>query len=155
MAEVARQTTGESVDHEISIENVDKPPLDYHEIESRASQVHSGRVVWLTRASTFVEKSRLFPEATFVVGADTLCRIADPRYYAGSPSACEAALNEIASHGCRFLVFGRDSGAGFTALPRVDMSDSLRAVCQEVPEEKFRQDISSTEIRRVTNAEDE
>jgi len=148
MAEIAREILGVPVAMEISILNVDKPPLDYYEIERRMGQFAEDQTVWLTRADTFDEKSRLFPRTTFIVGVDTLRRIADPRYYGGDPAACLAALERIAGRGCRFLVFGRDIGMGFVRLSDLDLPDVLRKICQEVPAEKFREDISSTQIRR-------
>jgi hypothetical protein len=104
--------------------------------------------VCLTRAATFEEKSRLFPGATFIVGVDTLRRIADPRYYRDDAAACLAAIERIAARGCRFLVFGRDVGTGFVRLSDLDLPEALRAICREVPGEEFREDISSTEIRK-------
>jgi hypothetical protein len=88
---VAEEILGVAVEPEISILNVDKPPLDYLEIARRTAQFARGQAVWLTRAATFDEKSRLFPGATFVVGADTLRRIADPGYYGNDAAACRAA----------------------------------------------------------------
>ena len=67
---------------EMSILNVDKPPLDYMEIERRLKQFPAEQAIYLTRAATFAEKSRLFPGATFIVGADTVRRIAEPRIMA-------------------------------------------------------------------------
>jgi len=148
MIEIARETLGVPVALELSILNVDKPPLDYFEIERRMGQFAAEQVVLLTRAATFEEKSRLFHSATFVVGADTLRRIADPRYYADDPTACLAALERIAERGCRFLVFGRDMGTGFMRLGDLDLPDILRTICQEIPEEQFREDLSSTAIRK-------
>ena len=77
---------------ELSIFNVDKPPLDYMEIERRLGQFSADRAVYLSRAATFEEKSRLFAGATFIVGVDTLRRIADPQYYGGDPAAWDGAM---------------------------------------------------------------
>jgi hypothetical protein len=148
MAEIAGQLLDQPVAMEFSIQNVDKPPLDYFEIERRLGQFAPEQTIWLTRAATFVEKSRLFPGATFIVGTDTLRRIADPRYYADDRAACQAALERIAQRGCRFLVFGRNPGTGFVRLSDLTLPDVLRAICREVPAETFREDVSSTEIRR-------
>lgn len=148
MIEIAREMLDMPVALEISILNVDKPPLDYFEIERRLGQLAPDQLVCLTRAATFEEKSRLFLGATFIVGVDTLRRIADARYYGDDPSACLAAIKRIARRGCRFLVFGRDLGTGFMRLSDLDLPEALRAICREVPPEKFREDISSTEIRK-------
>ena len=148
MAEIAAKMLDASVVMEISILNVDKPPLDYQEIERRLGQFTEDHRVCLTRAATFEEKSKLFPAATFVVGVDTLRRIADRRYYGDDDAACLAAIERIAGRGCRFLVFGRDVGTGFARLSDLDLPESLRAICREVPAAEFREDVSSTEIRK-------
>jgi nicotinamide mononucleotide (NMN) deamidase PncC len=148
MVQVASQILGTEVDHEISILNVDKPPLDYIEIGERIDQFKSDQSIWLSRAPTFVEKSKLFSGVTFVVGIDTLRRVAAPRYYRGSEAACVKAIEEIASRGCRFLVFGRSIGGSFIRLSDLDLPASLASICREVSESQFRQDVSSTEIRR-------
>jgi len=148
MVQIAREMLDAPVVMEISIVNVDKPPLDYQEIERRLGQFAEAECVCLTRAATFEEKSRLFPGATFLVGVDTLRRIADTRYYADDPAACLAAIERIADRGSRFLVFGRDVGTGFARFSDLDLPEALRAICREVPAEKFREDVSSSEIRR-------
>jgi nicotinamide mononucleotide (NMN) deamidase PncC len=148
MAEIARKLLGEPIDFEISILNPDKPSLDYCEIERRIAQAPAGETVWITRLPTFEEKSRAFPGVTFVVGTDTLRRIADRRYYGNDAAACRAALDRIAARGCRFLVFGRDLGHGFVALGDLTLPDPLPSLCREVPQSQFREDVSSTEIRK-------
>ena len=148
MAATAQELLGCEVEMEISVQNPDKPPLDYETIRRRVEQFSGKAAVWLTRAATFEEKSKLFPGAVFIVGADTIRRIAEPRYY-GSRAGCQAALQGIASRGCRFLVFGRDSGTGFANLRHFDLPLVLRSICQEVPADTFRQDVSSTAIRRA------
>ena len=149
MAEVGRRILGLPVAIEISITNVDKPPLDYIEIERRLAQFPAEQPVWLSRAATFDEKSRLFPCATFLVGSDTLRRIAEPRYYAGDLAACLAALERIAGRGCKFLVFGRDMGTGFVRLSDLDLPEVLRRICREVPLDAFRENVSSTALRKA------
>ncbi len=148
MANAAGELLGASVAYEISIANVDKPPLDFIEIHHRLAQFAASDAVWLTRAPLFVEKAELFPNATFIVGCDTIERIGQLRYYAGQTSAREAAIKQIAAHGCRFLVFGRETAGMFRTLGDLEIPASLAALCQEVPEAVFRQDISSTELRR-------
>jgi nicotinamide mononucleotide (NMN) deamidase PncC len=149
MAQLAGEMLHEPVAPEISILNVDKPPLDYMEIQRRLGQFAPQQTVYLTRAATFEEKSRLFPGATFVVGADTLRRIADPQYYGGDSTACHAAVERIAGRGCRFLLFGRLLDGGFARLSDLDLPDTLAALCREVPPEVFREDVCSTDIRKA------
>ena len=106
----------------------------------------SERVV-LTRAPTFVEKARLFPKATFLVGADTITRIGDPSYYGGDPAQVNAAVEAIAQQGCRFLVFGRLIDHQFSVLGQLSIPRTLRRLCTPVSEAEFRLDLSSTELR--------
>jgi hypothetical protein len=148
MAEVARAIVGQEVAFELSITNVDKPPLDFLEIAERAAQFDAGQRLWLTRAPRFVEKARLFSGCTFVVGADTIARIGQPRYYGGHEAAMESAISEVASRGCQFLVFGRVMEGRFLGLGELALPRSLAALCREVPADRFRDDISSTELRR-------
>ena len=58
-----------------------------------------------------------------------------------------AAIAAIADHGCRFLVFGRMVAGRFSSLRELDLPAPLRALCDEVPESDFRDDITSTELR--------
>jgi len=148
MAELARQKLGAPVEFEISVINVDKPPLDFIEMANRLGQFAPEETVWLTRAATFEEKSAQFPGATFIVGADTLRRVADARYHGRDPAAWRAAMERIAARGCRFLVFGRRQEDRFLRLRDLDLQPPLKELCQEVPYDEFHEDISSTEIRR-------
>ena len=147
MARVAEAKLGRPVEFEISVLNADKPPLDYVEIRRRVEQFTLQDRIWLTRLPTFVEKARRFPQATFVVGIDTLMRIADPRYYGHNPHARDQAIRELAERGCRFLVFGRCWQGRFLGLKDVDIPEDLRRLCTEVPESEFREDICSTQLR--------
>lgn len=148
MAALAREILGVDVAYEISIANVDKPPLDFMEIDGRLRQFGAGDQVWLTRAPLFVDKAELFPGATFVVGVDTVARIGHSRYYMDSEESVERVVARLTALGCRFLVFGRVEGDRFLTLSNLALRPSLAAICQEVPEEAFRQDTSSTELRR-------
>jgi len=151
MAEYAGRRLGAGVAYELSVENVDKPPLDFVEVDSRLARL-SGSPVWLTRAPTFVEKAALFPGATFVVGIDTILRIADPKYYGGDPQRRSMAIRDLADRGCDFLVFGRNVEGHFWTLNDVTLPAELEKVCHAVPEDEFRRDVSSTKLRREGEA---
>ena len=152
MAEVAAEILSRPVDFELSVTNVDKPPLDYTEMSSRAGQFSPAQTLWFTRAPTFAEKAVLFPDGTFVVGADTIVRIADPKYYGGDERRRDQALAQIAQAGCRFLVFGRVYGNRFQSLSELVLPSELWVLCTEVPEDQFRLDISSTALRQHAEA---
>ncbi len=151
MAEAAEKRLGCPAVWELSIENVDKPLLDLISMDERfvrLREIDNDRWIALTRAPTFREKSELFPHATFIVGIDTLIRIADPKYYAGDPAQRDAAIAEIASRGCRFLAFGRVIDGEFKVLSDLTLPPALAAICDEVPAAEFREDVSSTELRQ-------
>jgi nicotinamide mononucleotide (NMN) deamidase PncC len=148
MAEVAEERFGGRIIFELSIANVDKPPLDFIEIADRLEQFKERRVL-LTRAATFVEKAMIAPGCVFIVGVDTLVRIGDPTYYGDDPTKRDAAIAAIAQSGCRFLVFGRVANGGFQTLSDVFVPKALRGLCDKVLESDFRDDISSTALRHA------
>src|SRR5204863_659775 len=102
LARVAEELRQQPLAFEISVTNVDKPPLAGETVRHRLAQFAWKSPVELTRAPTFLEKSRLFPGATFVVGADTAGRQFEPKYYGGDEARMHRALEEIANSGSRF-----------------------------------------------------
>lgn len=150
MAEITERRLGRAVTWELSIANVDKPPLDFIAIRDRVAALQAAdgsRSISLTQAATFRVKAELFPGATFVVGADTIERIAEPRYYDGDAGRRDAAIAAIAARGCRFLVFGRIANGAFITLSTLSLPPRLAALCDEVPAAEFREDVSSTDLR--------
>ena len=146
MAKLAAEKVGAPVTFELSITNVDKPPLDFLEIADRLEELVA-KPVLMTRAATFAEKATLAPGCVFVVGIDTLARIGDVRYYRGDEAPRDAAIETIGKHGCRFLVFGRTIDGRFENMADVELPSALRQLCDDVPESEFRADVSSTELR--------
>lgn len=147
MARVAEEIAERPVAYELSVTNVDKPALDYVEIRDRAAQF-APRALWFTRAATFLEKIAIFPESTFVMGADTYLRLADPRYYRGSQEAARDAVRTIARRTRGLIVFGRVRDGVFLDAAQLDVPKELREVAYFVSEREFRLDISSTALRR-------
>jgi len=147
MAEWVARRWGEVVDFELSLVNVEKASLAADSVAPRLAQFGPGQRLWLTRSATFAEKSRLFPGATFLVGADTIVRVADPRYHAGSDDGLRQAWRVIADHGCRFLVFGRKLETRFATLGDLPLPSELLSLCEAVTECDYRADVSSSEIR--------
>ncbi|MEI6241108.1 MAG: hypothetical protein WCR51_12010 [Planctomycetia bacterium] len=147
MARIAEEIAERPVDYELSIANVDKPLLDYHEIATRVAQF-TDRTLWLTRAATFLEKVALFPQSTFVLGADTYVRLADPRYYGGSGEAAAAAVRTIAERARGLLVFGRVRDGEFADPAKLDVPQPLRDISYFVSQREFRMDVSSTALRK-------
>ncbi len=117
----------------------------------RAGQFAPDETVWFTAAPRFEQKADLFPGVAFLVGADTIVRIGDVRYYGSNLAVRDRALAHIGQSQCRFLVFGRLMDGRFCGLAALDVPPALRALCDEIPAEEFRADISSTALRRQTN----
>jgi hypothetical protein len=155
MARVASEQLGESCAFELSIQNPDKPPLDYLAISERlaAFRGRAGRL-FLTNAPTFIQKARIFPGVTFALGDDTIRRLIDARYYGGD-LARDDMLDEFEALETRFLIFGRvDSDGQFRLLTPADAGERrvarfLESSTAGVPEDVFRSDLSSTMVRRT------
>lgn len=144
--EAARRRFGDPVAYELSITNVDKPPLSTAEVLRRSGQFVDRAHLILTAAPTFVEKARLLPGAAFVVGADTARRIVDPVYY-GEASAMQDALRELRSLGARFVVAGRVDHGRFVQLNDLTIPPEATGLFEAIPADELRLDISSTQLR--------
>jgi hypothetical protein len=148
LARVAEELRQQPLAFEISVTNVDKPPLAGETVRHRLAQFAWKSPVELTRAPTFLEKSRLFPGTTFVVGADTAERLFGPKYYGDDEARMHDALEEIANSGGSFLVAVRIDAVGrVRALNDIPVPRRYADLFTEIPEHHFRFDISSSEIR--------
>lgn len=153
MAQFASEFTGKSVGFEISIDNIDKPAVTQPQICDRLHQFSDTETVWLTRAATFEEKAMLFPGTMFAIGVDTLQRIALPRYYGSSGNddvrqTMRRSIERIEANNCCFLVFGRLIENVFQSAGDLVLDEPLKNLCHEISESLFREDISSTAIRK-------
>jgi hypothetical protein len=154
LARVAEELRQQPLAFEISVTNVDKPPLAGETVRHRLAQFAWKSSVELTRAPTFVEKSRLFPGTTFVVGADTAERLFGPKYYGDDEARMHRALEEIANSGGSFLVAVRIDAAGrVRALSDIPVPRRYADLFTEIPEHRFRFDTSSSEIRASGRAD--
>jgi nicotinic acid mononucleotide adenylyltransferase len=147
MARIAEEIAERPLVYEISVANVDKPMLDFIEMRDRAAQFVD-RPLWFTRAATFLEKLDVFPESTFVLGADTFARLPNPKYYGGSTAAATRAIKAIAAKARGLIVFGRLRDGAFQDAATIKVPKALKDVAYFVSQREFRFDISSTEIRR-------
>ena len=151
LARAAQTFLGLPLAFELSLVNVDKPELATAEVERRLASFAGRAPVWLTQAATFVEKARLFPQATFVVGADTALRLLQPRYYGNEPVRMLEALATFRAGGNTFLVAGRsDPSAAFVRLTDLPVPADFTDLFRELPEDLFRLDLSSTQLREVS-----
>lgn len=164
MLQLAVEKSGRNVAFEIAVTNVDKSPLDFKDVEFRLSQFASNDAVWVSNAPTFEQKAELFPNSTFVVGADTMLRIINPKYYRGSKDAMLKSLESIRSRGCQFLAFGRAVSENYVRQPeRLDddflvdfqLPKIIGEVTTWVTQSEFRIDLSSTELREKRDAQND
>ena len=150
MSKLAQDKTGLGLVYEICVQNADKPPLSYHEIQRILSQFE-GKHDWvLTKAGKFTDKAALFPNSVFIIGADTLTRILDEKFYLSREDMLKR-LDLFNSHNINFLVFGRKINKNFIGLASVTIPEHVSDRFIGFGEEIFRDDISSSDIRRDQN----
>jgi hypothetical protein len=151
LREAAETVLGGPVGFEMTLKNADKPALEPSSVAHRLRQFsHKRDVLAVTNAATFAEKARLFRGTTFVVGIDTAERILQIRFYDGRTEKLAGSLAEIQDAGCRFLVAGRSMGGSFATLRDLAIPSEFADLFVELPEQRFRADVSSTELRGGT-----
>jgi hypothetical protein len=75
-------------------------------------------------------------------------RILHRRYYQEQPETMLAALAEITRLGSRFLVAGRKGADGrFRCVEELAIPTAFAPLFQGIPEDYFRRDVSSSELR--------
>lgn len=147
IAKLASEKFGVPVHFEISLTNVDKPPIDFISLNQRLDSLREHKNesfmgdICLTNAPLFLQKAALFPESTFIVGADTINRIFDAKYYDDTVDT-SFILKHFKEKNVRFIVFHRKS-VKFCINPEV------LEFCKIIPMDEYEDDgISSTEIRK-------
>ncbi|MFA7256155.1 MAG: CinA family protein [Kiritimatiellales bacterium] len=138
LLKVAEEMTGLRGVFELSCANVDKPDTAEDECLRRIAAIKDIPVA-LTHAPRFVQKVELFPKTTFVLGYDTAERLiayAQP----GEWELFQTLANS-------FLVAGRHHGGRFQCLEDLDLPTGFEKLFRTIPESRFREDISSTELR--------
>ncbi len=147
MAATARMLLGMPVTYELPVINADKGHLISEEIERRIAQFRGVAPLVLSRAPLFVDKAALFPGCIFVMGYDTAIRLVTPHYYQGE-AGMHAAFTRLRVANCRLLVAGRIHGDHFATLQDLELPAAFRDLFIELPEPRFRVDISSTALRQ-------
>ncbi|NKC01582.1 MAG: hypothetical protein GKR90_24200 [Pseudomonadales bacterium] len=146
MMQVAEAVTGQAGAYEITVRNADKPALDFISLEERLSAI-AEHPVWLTNTPTYAGKAELFPGATFAIGVDTISRVGEVRFYDNREDLMAEAFDNFERFDCRFIVFGRTVDGVFQSLGDLHLPEQLAGRCQEVSEDIFREDVSSTALR--------
>lgn len=153
LARVAEEMRRRPLAFEISITNVDKPPLAPVTVRQRVTQFAWKAPVELTRAPTFLAKSRLFPGATFVIGADTAERLVAAKYYGDDEDRMRLALEEIGGLGASFLVAVRvDAQGRVRGLSDIAVPTRYAELFTAIPERTFRLDVSSSALRAAAGS---
>jgi nicotinamide mononucleotide (NMN) deamidase PncC len=149
VAERAYEITHKPVWFEISLENCEKPPVDWvslanrtHSFEPHKDNPALGGIVF-TKAPMFVQKARLFHGPTFAVGYDTILRIDNPNYYRSYNEYADA-INELVRDDVQFLVFDRKG-----SVPRNFSHLGLDKICTIVDDYKDNGE-TSTALRQAT-----
>ncbi len=98
--------------YELSVFNVDKPPVPLADLQHRLSHFSRQNVcVLLTKTPRFIDKARAYPGMSYVIGVDTLVRLVDPVYTGGSCDLMESALAAMVASGSEFFVLPRLFGS--------------------------------------------
>lgn len=147
LAVAASHLSGREAALEISLHNVDKPPLERGELQRRLQRIRGRFAVCLTREPTFYGKSRHFCAPHFAIGYDTAVRLLDGKYYPDGKDGMLNSLGEMLARGCRFWVAGRQVEGIYRTLDDVVVPSALCGLFIAIKEDQFRLDISSTEMR--------
>ena len=139
---------------ELSVQNADKGALSHAEIIRRLRQFRRPWQLVLTRRPLFVQKAASFGDSVFVVGYDTALRLLQSRYYDDDKSKMHAALATTQAAGCRFLVAGRRWQGRFRTASDLSIPAAFADLFDELPEDDFRLDTSSTEVRESKDRSD-
>lgn len=144
MAEAAASASGRTVAFEISLKNADKDGISYDEALKRAEKMRWWTRIVIHDAPLFIDKVRRYGDGiAFLVGADTMVRLLDPKYYGTEGPA--RIMNEFRASRVKFYVVDRlDKQSGefltYDAVVPVEYRDFV----VHVP---GRWDVSSSEIR--------
>lgn len=147
MAKWASKKYNVPVHFEISLTNVDKTPIDFISLDQRLDSLRKYKDeafmggVCLTSAPLFLQKATLFPNSTFIVGADTINRIFDAKYYDGAIDT-SSILGHFKEKNIRFMVFRRKS-------VEMSVNPEILELCEIIPVDEYEDDgTSSREIRK-------
>ncbi|MDN5310331.1 MAG: hypothetical protein PWP14_1725 [Methanolobus sp.] len=147
MAKVAYERYGVPVTFEISLANVDKPPIDFISLEDRLSslKIYGNEAffgdVYLTNAPLFADKAMLFPGCSFLIGSDTFNRIFNEKYYREGEDKL-TLLEHFRKYSTRFLVFHRQD-------VELAADKDVLEICDIIPLDTYNDDgTSSRKLRR-------
>jgi len=122
---------------ELCIKNADKPQISDDEIIRRLEKFKFPNTIpiVLTRASLFIDKAKIFPNASFSIGVDLAIRIVNKKYYDNSENTMIKELLKIIFQGTQFYVSPRAYGIANIPLdfPVVLHADELLTLGHIMP----------------------
>ena len=144
------ELTGRPVDLEINVRNVDKPAINYHDLNERLEFCLNETKdapwmgnIFLTSLATFASKASYFPNTDFVVGWDTFVRINDWKY-----GNLDQVIATLQTFGARFYVFHRIMNGVSTVEDKTAIDPRLMELATVFgPDVLEPIDISSSQIR--------
>jgi nicotinic acid mononucleotide adenylyltransferase len=122
-----------------------KPPLSLSDMLDRLHWLHGKRdVLFLDQGATYLEKARLFPGCTIIMGTDSLRTLLDPKW----GHEIQPMLEEMSNLYVGFLVNPRGEDNVEEILQGVPKE--YRYMFSSMPPSPY-QDLSSTQIRESRN----
>ncbi len=123
-----------------------KSPLTVQEMLRRQKMLWHRNVLFTQNDPLFIDKARARPGTPFILGADTLLRMADPKW---GPDP-KAMFQEFMSLGTKFFVFGREiNGTFVSAADAIGMAYSMTGETLSIFHAiEGRWDVSSTDLRQ-------
>jgi cytidyltransferase-like protein len=145
VAEQAEEMTGKKAVFQIGAHHPDKGQM-----RSSAKRLEQFRFRWpslyLPDAEYYVAKARALPGFGFILGADAVLGMLNPKYYDGSQEKVLDVLEEFERLGASFYIVGRvDKGGRYRTLDDIPVPNRYRHVFHAV---SGRWDISSTDLRK-------
>ena len=146
LAETFRAEHGKSVLFEIGTNPPHKTPPTVQELLQRAKLLKGQDVLFSRNMPMYIEKAAMFHGMDFIVGADTMLRILDPKWGVDPYTV----MSHIKGYGNEFYVSGREMDGKF--ITRDDIVDKLPSdyIMEFGPiihHLEGRWDVSSTELR--------
>ncbi len=115
IAKEAELRTNKKVVYAISDSHPDKGIVGKEELIERIAQFHFLALVMITKnLPLYADKAKAFPGFSFIIGADTLDRILDPKYY--TTSSVEEILEVLHKAQIEFLIADRHTKDGTSHL---------------------------------------
>lgn len=148
MARIASRMYGVPVHFEISVTNVDKPPMDYISLHDRVASIQEfyepGLMgdIFVTNTPLFAEKADIFPCSTFIVGADTMDRIFNDKYYRPQDNIY-SLFEHFKAKGINFLVFGRKG-------TKINIPSEVESIVTSVSTDEYNDNGTSSTLIRNT-----